>query len=95
MLAEGSTAPTHQPAPKTPAKRPNNGGTNSSADAMDGVTPGTPATPGSKSIASIGSASASSVVMVQEMIQRIKNMETRLASCRSIVAPLIAPPTTY
>lgn len=33
--------------------------------------------------------------MVQEMVGRVKNLEARLQSCRSLVTPLLNPPPSY
>ncbi|CAG8655574.1 11951_t:CDS:2, partial [Dentiscutata heterogama] len=35
------------------------------------------------------------VKMVQEMVGRVKSLEARLVSCRSLVTPLLAPPPSY
>lgn len=35
------------------------------------------------------------VLMVQEMVGRVKSLEARLVSCRSLVTPLLAPPPSY
>uniref|UniRef100_A0A1D1YD85 Nuclear distribution protein nudE-like 1-B n=1 Tax=Anthurium amnicola TaxID=1678845 RepID=A0A1D1YD85_9ARAE len=37
----------------------------------------------------------STVRMVQEMVGRVKSIEARLVSCRSLVTPLLAPPPSY
>ncbi|KAI9253468.1 hypothetical protein BDA99DRAFT_563049 [Phascolomyces articulosus] len=44
--------------------------------------------------ASINSAS-NPVKMVQEMVGRVRNLEARLQSCRSLVTPLLNPPPSY
>ncbi|RKP06095.1 hypothetical protein THASP1DRAFT_3566, partial [Thamnocephalis sphaerospora] len=35
------------------------------------------------------------VKMVQEMLGRVKNLESRLVNCRSLVTPLLTPPPSY
>ncbi|CAG8719620.1 25056_t:CDS:2, partial [Racocetra persica] len=35
------------------------------------------------------------VKMVQDMVGRVKSLEARLVSCRSLVTPLLAPPPSY
>ncbi|CAG8603934.1 9899_t:CDS:2 [Ambispora leptoticha] len=35
------------------------------------------------------------VMMVQEMVGKVKSLEARLVSCRSLVTPLLAPPPSY
>ncbi|KAF9188695.1 NADH:ubiquinone oxidoreductase [Haplosporangium sp. Z 767] len=35
------------------------------------------------------------VLMVQEMVGRVKSLEARLVSCRSLVTPLLQPPPSY
>ncbi|KAG9287383.1 hypothetical protein G9A89_023755 [Geosiphon pyriformis] len=35
------------------------------------------------------------LLMVQEMVGRVKSLEARLVSCRSLVTPLLAPPPSY
>ncbi|CAG8781675.1 14449_t:CDS:2, partial [Acaulospora morrowiae] len=49
------------------------------------------------SIKSVDSADAAAnpVKMVQEMVGRVKSLEARLVSCRSLVTPLLAPPPSY
>ncbi|CAG8559285.1 1242_t:CDS:2 [Paraglomus brasilianum] len=44
---------------------------------------------------SSGVATANPVRMVQEMVGRVKSLEARLVSCRSLVTPLLAPPPSY
>ncbi|KAI8982186.1 hypothetical protein BDF20DRAFT_818334 [Mycotypha africana] len=46
---------------------------------------------GSRSI----STSSNPVKMVQEMVSRVRNLESRLQSCRSLVTPLLNPPPSY
>jgi DNA repair exonuclease SbcCD ATPase subunit len=41
------------------------------------------------------SQSSNPVKMVQEMVGRVKSLEARLVSCRSLVTPLLAPPPSY
>ncbi|KAL1933483.1 hypothetical protein VTP01DRAFT_7573 [Rhizomucor pusillus] len=41
------------------------------------------------------STSSNPVKMVQEMVGRVKNLEARLQSCRSLVTPLLNPPPSY
>ncbi|RUS22899.1 hypothetical protein BC937DRAFT_95257 [Endogone sp. FLAS-F59071] len=41
------------------------------------------------------SAQSNSVKMVQEMVGRVKNLEARLQSCRSLVTPLLNTPSSY
>ncbi|KAI8988813.1 hypothetical protein BDB01DRAFT_888833 [Pilobolus umbonatus] len=44
----------------------------------------------------IGSSSTSNPVkMVQEMVGRVRSLEARLQSCRSLVTPLLNPPPSY
>jgi len=38
---------------------------------------------------------SNTVRMVQEMVGRVKSIEARLVSCRSLVTPLLAPPPSY
>lgn len=38
---------------------------------------------------------SNTVKMVQEMVGRVKSIEARLVSCRSLVSPLLAPPPSY
>jgi hypothetical protein len=38
---------------------------------------------------------SNTVKMVQEMVGRVKSIEARLVSCRSLVTPLLAPPPSY
>jgi len=38
---------------------------------------------------------SNTVRMVQEMVGRVKSIEARLVSCRSLVSPLLAPPPSY
>ncbi|CAG8568743.1 7419_t:CDS:2 [Ambispora leptoticha] len=40
-------------------------------------------------------AQSNPVMMVQEMVGRVKSLEARLVSCRSLVTPLLAPPPSY
>ncbi|RUS14729.1 hypothetical protein BC938DRAFT_477255 [Jimgerdemannia flammicorona] len=40
-------------------------------------------------------AQSNPVKMVQEMVGRVKNLEARLQSCRSLVTPLLNPPPSY
>ncbi|CAG8559935.1 2117_t:CDS:2 [Paraglomus occultum] len=44
---------------------------------------------------SSGVTTANPVRMVQEMVGRVKSLEARLVSCRSLVTPLLAPPPSY
>ncbi|KAI8095068.1 uncharacterized protein B0P05DRAFT_524573 [Gilbertella persicaria] len=41
------------------------------------------------------SASSNPVKMVQEMVGRVRSLEARLQSCRSLVTPLLNPPPSY
>ncbi|KAI7907911.1 uncharacterized protein BX663DRAFT_539305 [Cokeromyces recurvatus] len=41
------------------------------------------------------STSSNPVKMVQEMVGRVRNLEARLQSCRSLVTPLLNPPPSY
>ncbi|KAG2231865.1 hypothetical protein BDF21DRAFT_415700 [Thamnidium elegans] len=50
-----------------------------------------PRTPTSGSL----SASSNPVKMVQEMVGRVRSLEARLQSCRSLVTPLLNPPPSY
>ncbi|KAG2211457.1 hypothetical protein INT46_000281 [Mucor plumbeus] len=50
-----------------------------------------PRTPASGSL----SASSNPVKMVQEMVGRVRSLEARLQSCRSLVTPLLNPPPSY
>jgi hypothetical protein len=51
--------------------------------------PRTPGAPGAIS------ASSNPVKMVQEMVGRVRSLEARLQSCRSLVTPLLNPPPSY
>ncbi|KAF1801551.1 hypothetical protein V8B55DRAFT_1471814 [Mucor lusitanicus] len=50
-----------------------------------------PRTPTSGSLSS----SSNPVKMVQEMVGRVRSLEARLQSCRSLVTPLLNPPPSY
>lgn len=43
----------------------------------------------------ISDQNSNTVRMVQEMVGRVKSIEARLVSCRSLVTPLLAPPPSY
>lgn len=42
-----------------------------------------------------GSSTSNPVKMVQEMVGRVRSLEARLQSCRSLVTPLLNPPPSY
>ncbi|KAF7720813.1 NADH:ubiquinone oxidoreductase [Apophysomyces ossiformis] len=46
-------------------------------------------------MSTISSASSNPVKMVQEMVGRVRSLESRLQSCRSLVTPLLNPPPSY
>ncbi|KAI9030964.1 hypothetical protein CLU79DRAFT_732239 [Phycomyces nitens] len=45
--------------------------------------------------APLSAASSNPVKMVQEMVGRVRSLEARLQSCRSLVTPLLNPPPSY
>ncbi|KAI8081274.1 uncharacterized protein BX664DRAFT_340014 [Halteromyces radiatus] len=47
------------------------------------------------STTTLSSASTNPVKMVQEMVGRVRSLEARLQSCRSLVTPLLNPPPSY
>ncbi|KAI8346432.1 hypothetical protein B0O80DRAFT_430910 [Mortierella sp. GBAus27b] len=59
----------------------------------------TPRVPGSTSSANLPTSEAvpthNPVRAVQDMVGRVKSLEARLASCRSLVTPLLQPPPSY
>ncbi|KAG0030868.1 NADH:ubiquinone oxidoreductase [Podila clonocystis] len=50
---------------------------------------------GSVSTGAINTPHQNPVKMVQEMVGRVKSLEARLVSCRSLVTPLLQPPPSY
>ncbi|KAF9379190.1 NADH:ubiquinone oxidoreductase [Podila verticillata] len=50
---------------------------------------------GSMSTGAINTPHQNPVKMVQEMVGRVKSLEARLVSCRSLVTPLLQPPPSY
>ncbi|KAF9578037.1 NADH:ubiquinone oxidoreductase [Lunasporangiospora selenospora] len=59
----------------------------------DGATTGGDA--GATDGGSVGAPIQNPVRMVQEMVGRVKSLEARLVSCRSLVTPLLQPPPSY
>ncbi|KAF9297313.1 NADH:ubiquinone oxidoreductase [Mortierella antarctica] len=57
--------------------------------------PGTAREAGSVSMVAINTPHQNPVKMVQEMVGRVKSLEARLVSCRSLVTPLLQPPPSY
>ncbi|KAI9304019.1 hypothetical protein BJ944DRAFT_256500 [Cunninghamella echinulata] len=50
---------------------------------------------GSTASPTLSSTNANPVKMVQEMVGRVRSLEARLQSCRSLVTPLLNPPPSY
>ncbi|KAF9309249.1 NADH:ubiquinone oxidoreductase [Podila horticola] len=57
--------------------------------------PGAVREAGSISTGTINTPHQNPVKMVQEMVGRVKSLEARLVSCRSLVTPLLQPPPSY
>ncbi|KAF9920098.1 NADH:ubiquinone oxidoreductase [Linnemannia zychae] len=58
-------------------------------------TPGSTRPSGSAGSNGLGTPHQNPVLMVQEMVGRVKSLEARLVSCRSLVTPLLQPPPSY
>ncbi|KAF8930972.1 hypothetical protein BGZ47_000295, partial [Haplosporangium gracile] len=54
-----------------------------------------PSGSGQGSTPGLGTLHQNPVLMVQEMVGRVKSLEARLVSCRSLVTPLLQPPPSY
>ncbi|KAK5809370.1 hypothetical protein F5H01DRAFT_349087 [Linnemannia elongata] len=54
-----------------------------------------PSGSGPGSTPGLGTPHQNPVLMVQEMVGRVKSLEARLVSCRSLVTPLLQPPPSY
>ncbi|KAG0202079.1 NADH:ubiquinone oxidoreductase [Mortierella sp. GBA30] len=60
-----------------------------------GSQPRTSTRPSAGAIGGLTTPHQNPVLMVQEMVGRVKSLEARLVSCRSLVTPLLQPPPSY